>query len=135
MENAERLNAGLNLAQSHALFAEAQKLLPGGVNSPVRAFRAVGGEPVFINRASGPYLYDVDGNRYLDYVQSWGPMILGHAHPEVLQAVVQASMRGFSFGAPTQAESELAQLVIESVPAWYTDPRGAICSIISRRPP
>ncbi len=117
MENAERLNAGLNLAQSHALFAEAQKLLPGGVNSPVRAFRAVGGEPVFINRASGPYLYDVDGNRYLDYVQSWGPMILGHAHPEVLQAVVQASMRGFSFGAPTQAESELAQLVIESVPS------------------
>jgi len=117
MENTERVNAGLNLAHSQALFAEAQKLLPGGVNSPVRAFRAVGGQPVFINRASGPYLYDVDGNRYLDYVQSWGPMILGHAHPEVLQAVVQASMRGFSFGAPTQAESKLAELVIESVPS------------------
>ena len=107
----------MNLAHSQALFAEAQKLLPGGVNSPVRAFRAVGGEPVFIDRALGPYLYDMDGNRYLDYVQSWGPMILGHAHPEVLQAVVQASMRGFSFGAPTQAESELAKLVIESVPS------------------
>src|SRR5260370_32951919 len=117
MENAERLNAGLNVAHSQAVFAEAQKLLPGGVNSPVRAFRAVGGEPVFINRASGPCLYDEDGNRYLDYVQSWGPMILGHAHPEVLQALAQASMRGFSFGAPTQAESELAQLVIESVPS------------------
>src|SRR5215472_12733738 len=113
MDNAERVNAGLNLVHSHALFAEAQKLLPGGVNSPVRAFRAVGGEPVFIERALGPNLYDVDGNRYLDYVQSWGPMILGHAHPEVLQAVVQASMRGFSFGTPTQAESELAKLVIK----------------------
>src|SRR5215472_9992146 len=117
MDDAERVNAGLNLARSHALFAEAQKLLPGGVNSPVRAFRAVGGEPVFIDRALGPYLYDVDGNRYLDYVQSWGPMILGHAHPEVLQALVQASMRGFSFGASTQAESELAKLVIKSMPS------------------
>ncbi|TMD78097.1 MAG: glutamate-1-semialdehyde-2,1-aminomutase [Chloroflexi bacterium] len=83
----------------------------------MRAFRAVGGEPVFIDHAHGPYLYDVDGNRYLDYVQSWGPVILGHAHPAVVQAVVQASMRGFSFGAPTQAESELAKLVIESVPS------------------
>jgi glutamate-1-semialdehyde 2,1-aminomutase len=117
MDNAERINASLNLAHSHALFAEAQRLLPGGVNSPVRAFHAVGGEPVFIDRALGPYLYDVDGNRYLDYVQSWGPMILGHAHPEVLQALVQASMRGFSFGAPTQAESELAKLVIKSIPS------------------
>src|SRR5437660_3172735 len=106
-----------SLSRSRALFQEAQKLLPGGVNSPVRAFRAVGGEPVFIDHAHGPYLYDVDGNRYLDYVQSWGPVILGHAHPAVVQAVVQASMRGFSFGAPTQAESELAKLVIESVPS------------------
>jgi len=96
---------------------EAQQVLPGGVNSPVRAFRAVGGEPVFIASAGGPYLYDVDGNRYLDYVQSWGPMILGHAHPAVVDAVVQASKRGFSFGAPTAAESELAKLVIESVPS------------------
>jgi glutamate-1-semialdehyde 2,1-aminomutase len=107
----------LALSRSHALFAEAQRLLPGGVNSPVRAFRGVGGEPVFIDHAEGPYLYDADGNRYLDYIQSWGPMILGHAHPAVVQAVTQASLRGFSFGAPTAAESELAKLVIESVPS------------------
>lgn len=107
----------LNLSRSHALFAEAQRLLPGGVNSPVRAFRGVGGEPVFIERAAGPYLYDVDGNRYLDYIQSWGPMILGHAHPAVVQAVTQAAQRGFSFGAPTAAESELASMVIDSVPS------------------
>jgi len=87
------------------------------VNSPVRAFRGVGGNPVFIDRAKGPYLYDVDGNRYLDYVQSWGPMILGHGYPSVLEAVTKASMRGFSFGAPTEAESILAKLVIESVPS------------------
>src|SRR6266849_3195125 len=117
MDYSASVSSNIKLSRSHDLFAEAQRLLPGGVNSPVRAFRAVGGEPVFIAHASGPYLYDVDGNRYLDYVQSWGPMILGHAHPEVLQAVVQASMRGFSFGAPTQAESKLAKLVIESVPS------------------
>src|SRR5579864_6803482 len=109
--------SSLSLSRSHALFEEAQELLPGGVNSPVRAFRAVGGEPVFIDHAHGPYLFDVDGNRYLDYIQSWGPMILGHAHPAVVQAVTQASQRGFSFGAPTAAESELARLVIESVPS------------------
>lgn len=107
----------LTLSRSHELYAEAQTLLPGGVNSPVRAFRGVGGEPVFIEHASGPYLYDVDGNRYLDYVQSWGPMILGHTYPSVVEAVVQASQRGFSFGAPTQAESELAKLVMECVPS------------------
>ena len=107
----------LTLSRSQALFQEAQQVLPGGVNSPVRAFRAVGGTPVFIDHAEGPYIYDVDGNRYLDYVQSWGPMILGHAYPSVVDAVVAASKRGFSFGAPTQAETELAQLVIESVPS------------------
>src|SRR5256714_11897823 len=107
----------LKLSHSHTLFQEAQQLLPGGVNSPVRAFRGVGGEPIFIDSARGPYLFDVDGNRYLDYVQSWGPMILGHAHPSVVEAVVQASKRGFSFGAPTEAENELAKLVIESVPS------------------
>jgi glutamate-1-semialdehyde 2,1-aminomutase len=107
----------LNLSRSRELFAEAQQLMPGGVNSPVRAFRSVGGEPVFIDHASGPYLYDVDGNRYLDYIGSWGPMILGHAHPAVVEAVTQASRRGFSFGAPTAAESKLAQMVIESVPS------------------
>jgi glutamate-1-semialdehyde 2,1-aminomutase len=107
----------LELSRSHFLFQEAQRLFPGGVNSPVRAFRGVGGDPIFIDSASGPYLFDVDGNRYLDYVQSWGPMILGHAHPAVVEAVVKASERGFSFGAPTQAESELATLVIASVPS------------------
>jgi glutamate-1-semialdehyde 2,1-aminomutase len=107
----------LRLTRSRELYQEAQMLLPGGVNSPVRAFRGVGGDPVFIDHASGPYLYDVDGNRYLDYVQSWGPMILGHAHPAVVAAVVQASQRGFSFGAPTQAESELAKLVIACFPS------------------
>ncbi|HKF37601.1 MAG TPA: glutamate-1-semialdehyde 2,1-aminomutase, partial [Ktedonobacteraceae bacterium] len=113
----EQMRSGLSLTQSHALFEEAQELLPGGVNSPVRAFRGVGGDPVFIDRANGPYLYDVDGNRYLDYVQSWGPMILGHTYPSVLEAVTQASTHGFSFGAPTRAESILARLVIESVPS------------------
>ncbi len=117
MSNLTDRGSALKLARSQALFQEAQELLPGGVDSPVRAFRAVGGAPVFIDHAAGPYLYDVDGNRYLDYVQSWGPMILGHAHPAVVEAVVRASQRGFSFGAPTQAESELAKLVIECVPS------------------
>jgi glutamate-1-semialdehyde 2,1-aminomutase len=117
MDKQSYIESSLSLSRSHALFEEAQELMPGGVNSPVRAFRAVGGEPVFIDYASGPYLYDVDGNRYLDYVQSWGPMILGHVHPTVLEAVIEASRRGFSFGAPTHAESVLARLVIESVPS------------------
>jgi glutamate-1-semialdehyde 2,1-aminomutase len=107
----------LSLSRSHTLFEEAQNLLPGGVNSPVRAFRGVGGNPVFIDRAQGPYLYDVDGNRYLDYVQSWGPMILGHGYPSVVEAVTAACQRGFSFGAPTRAESELAKLVMACVPS------------------
>ena len=107
----------LVLARSHELYKEAQTLLPGGVNSPVRAFRGVGGSPIFIDHGNGPYLYDVDGNRYLDYIQSWGPMILGHCYPSVVEAVIQASKRGFSFGAPSQAESELAKLVIASVPS------------------
>ncbi|HEU5382708.1 MAG TPA: glutamate-1-semialdehyde 2,1-aminomutase [Ktedonobacteraceae bacterium] len=113
----QKIDTNLHFVRSRALFAEAQQLMPGGVNSPVRAFRGVGGDPVFIERASGSYLFDVDGNRYLDYVQSWGPMILGHAYPSVLQAVTEASARGFSYGAPTAAESELAHLVIESVPS------------------
>jgi len=117
MDDHSHMGTGLSLTHSHALFEDAQTLLPGGVNSPVRAFRGVGGKPVFIDHANGPYLYDVDGNRYIDYVQSWGPMILGHAHPSVLEAVISASKRGFSFGAPTQAENTLAQMVIESVPS------------------
>lgn len=115
MDKQNSMRSGVTLTHSHALFDEAQKLMPGGVNSPVRAFRGVGGEPVFIDHANGPYLYDVDKNRYLDYVQSWGPMILGHGHPAVLEAVTRAAMRGFSFGAPTEAESTLARLVVESV--------------------
>src|SRR5579859_3584125 len=117
MSNPVPVENSFMLSRSHNLFEEAKTLLPGGVNSPVRAFPGVGGNPVFIDRADGPYLFDVDGNRYLDYVQSWGPMILGHAYPSVVEAVVQASMRGFSFGAPTEAESELAKLVIDSVPS------------------
>ena len=113
----QQVGSHLTLSRSHRLYQEAQQLLPGGVNSPVRAFRGVGGEPIFIDSARGPYLFDVDDNRYLDYVQSWGPMILGHAHPSVVEAVIEASKRGFSFGAPTEAESELAKLVIESVPS------------------
>lgn len=113
----QQVGSHLTLSHSHTLYQEAQQLLPGGVNSPVRAFRGVGGEPIFIDSARGPYLIDVDGNRYLDYVQSWGPMILGHAHPSVVEAVIQASKRGFSFGAPTEAESEMAKLVIENVPS------------------
>ena len=112
-----KISRNIQLARSRALFAEAQQLMPGGVNSPVRAFRGVGGDPVFIKRADGPYLFDVDGNRYLDYVQSWGPMILGHVHPVVLKAVTEAAANGFSYGAPTEAESELARLVIDSVPS------------------
>lgn len=113
----KKIDSELQFTRSHDLFADAQQLMPGGVNSPVRAFYGVGGDPIFIERASGPYLFDVDGNRYLDYVQSWGPMILGHTYPTVLQAVTEASARGFSYGAPTAAESELAHLVINSVPA------------------
>src|SRR5437762_13842131 len=117
MENKTRIEKNLTFHRSQALFEEAQQLMPGGVSSPVRAFRGVGGEPVFIDHANGPYLYDVDGNRYLDYVQSWGPMILGHAYPSVVQAVTMAALRGCSFGAPTEAESQLARLAIESGPS------------------
>lgn len=117
MSDSTHIGSNLKLTRSQELFQQAQQLLPGGVNSPVRAFRGVGGTPIFIDAANGPYLYDVDGNRYLDYVQSWGPMILGHAYPSVVEAVVRASKIGFSFGAPTQAENELAALVIDSVPS------------------
>jgi glutamate-1-semialdehyde 2,1-aminomutase len=97
--------------RSRALFAEAQKRMPGGVNSPVRAFRGVGGEPIFFERGEGAHLIDVDGNRYIDYVGSWGPLILGHAHPAVVNAVSAAAQKGTSFGAPHAAEVELAELV------------------------
>ena len=101
----------------HALFEEAQQYIPGGVNSPVRAFKAVGGEPVYINRASGAYIYDTNDKQYIDYVGSWGPMILGHAHPQVINAVQEAAKDGLSFGAPTVLETEMAKLICELVPS------------------
>ena len=100
---------------SESLFARAQQLMPGGVNSPARAFGAVGGTPIIVERADGSSLYDVDGNRYIDYIGSWGPMILGHRHPAVLEALESALARGTSFGAPTPGENELAELIIEAV--------------------
>ena len=100
---------------SDAAFARAQQLMPGGVNSPARAFGAVGGTPIFFERAQGAYLYDIDGNRYVDYIGSWGPMILGHRHLAVVEAIEQALANGTSFGAPTEAESEMAELIIDSV--------------------
>lgn len=102
---------------SEKLFEEARALLPGGVSSPVRAFKAVGGKPVFIDRGEGAYLYDVDGNRYVDYVLSWGPLILGHAHPRVVEALRAAVGRGTSYGAPTKLESELARRVTTLMPS------------------
>jgi glutamate-1-semialdehyde 2,1-aminomutase len=100
-----------------AAFERAQLVIPGGVNSPVRAFRAVGGTPRFIRRAQGAYMWDVEGSRYIDYIGSWGPMILGHGHPAVLEAVHKAADDGFSFGAPTEAEAELAEAIIGLVPS------------------
>lgn len=107
----------MNISQSEKLFAQAQQLIPGGVNSPVRAFRSVGGTPRFIERGEGAYVWDVDGNRYTDYVLSWGPLVLGHAHPQVVAALQDALLRGTSYGAPTALESELAELVIATVPS------------------
>lgn len=105
-----------NRQKSIALFYSALNTIPGGVNSPVRAFKSVGGSPVFMDRASGAYLYDADGNRYIDYINSWGPMILGHNHPAVVQAVRDQAGRSFSFGAPTELETKMAELVISMVP-------------------
>ena len=102
---------------SQALFDRAARVIPGGVNSPVRAFRAVGGEPIFVTRAEGAYLYGADGASYLDYVGSWGPMILGHAHPNVVRAVWDAAARGTSFGAPTELEVRFAEQVIALYPS------------------
>jgi glutamate-1-semialdehyde 2,1-aminomutase len=103
--------------RSAQLFAEAKELIPGGVNSPVRAFRGVGGTPRFLDRGAGARVWDVDGNEYIDYVLSWGPLILGHAHPAIVEAIQSQAARGTSFGAPTELESELARLVIEAMPA------------------
>ena len=103
--------------RSHELFERAKERIPGGVNSPVRAFRGVGGEPVFFARGKGPYLYDVDGNEYVDYVGSWGPLIFGHAHEEILEAIARAAADGTSFGAPTEREVELAEELCRAVPS------------------
>jgi glutamate-1-semialdehyde 2,1-aminomutase len=106
----------MNIQNSIQLFQRAQNIFPGGVNSPVRAFRAVGGQPLFIERGEGPYLYDVDGNRFIDYVLSWGPLISGHAHPKVVEAIQQAALKGTSYGAPSPLEIELAQSIMEFMP-------------------
>ncbi len=106
-----------NHERSRKIFEASQQLMPGGVNSPVRAFRAVGGEPVVIAYGRGPRFWDVDGNEYIDYVLSWGPLILGHAHPSIVEIIQRAAERGTTFGAPTELEPELARLVIDAVPS------------------
>ena len=103
--------------RNEQLFERAQRSIPGGVNSPVRAFRSVGGTPRFIERAQGPYFWDADGRRYIDYIGSWGPMILGHGHPAVVRAVQEAAARGLSYGAPTEAEVEMAEELLKLVPS------------------
>ena len=104
-------------ANSEALFEKSQRVIPGGVNSPVRAFRAVGGTPIFFRRGSGAYLWDVDDNQFIDYVGSWGPAILGHAHPEVVHAVQQSAANGMSFGAPTEGELQIAERLCALLPS------------------
>src|SRR3954471_3882080 len=107
----------ISRAKSEALFAEALNCIPGGVNSPVRAFRAVGGEPFFVNKAKGAHVFDVDGNEYIDYVGTWGPAILGHAHPKIIKAVQETAEQGTSFGIPNPLEVTMAKLVCEAVPS------------------
>ncbi len=102
--------------RSSELFKEARKVIPGGVNSPVRAFKAVGGDPIFVKKAEGAYLYDEDGNQFIDYINSWGPMILGHAYPPVVNAVIEKAKKGTSFGMPTEIETEIAALAVNMVP-------------------
>ncbi|MBL8077939.1 MAG: glutamate-1-semialdehyde 2,1-aminomutase [Anaerolineales bacterium] len=106
----------MKTTNSESLFAQAKTLFPGGVNSPVRAFRAVGGTPLFIKRGEGPYLFDADGNRYIDYVLSWGPLIAGHAHPKVVDAITKAASNGTSYGAPSSLEIDLAKSIISFMP-------------------
>ena len=111
------LDYGIIMTKSQTLFNEAKKILPGGVNSPVRDFRRVGGQPIFIAKANGAYLEDVDGNQYIDYVGSWGPMILGHAHPKVVSAIQKVAESGLSFGAPTESETRLAEKISSIMPS------------------
>ncbi|MFY8073103.1 MAG: glutamate-1-semialdehyde 2,1-aminomutase [Pirellula sp.] len=107
----------IDLSKSYAAFERAKKLIPGGVNSPARAFGAVGGHPLFIEHAKGAYLFDLDGNRFIDYIGSWGPMILGHAHEQVIESIVRAAQLGTSYGAPTQNESRIAELILAAFPS------------------
>ncbi|GAB2997606.1 glutamate-1-semialdehyde 2,1-aminomutase [Cyclobacterium sediminis] len=107
----------MNTSKSKQLFEKAKKFIPGGVNSPVRAFKAVGGDPLFISHAEGAYIYDVDGNEYIEAINSWGPMVLGHNHPLVREAVIKAMEKGTSFGAPTGMEVEIAELITKMVPS------------------
>ncbi|MDP4132332.1 MAG: aminotransferase class III-fold pyridoxal phosphate-dependent enzyme, partial [Bacteroidota bacterium] len=106
----------MEIKKSLELFERAQKTIPGGVNSPVRAFRSVGGTPLFIQKAKGSYLYDADGNKYIDYIASWGPMILGHAHDQVVKAIQERAALSTSYGAPTEMEVEMAELITGMVP-------------------
>ena len=104
------------MTRSEELFDQAKTVIPGGVNSPVRAFKAVGGTPIFIERAEGPYIFDADDKRYVDYVLSWGPMLLGHAHPSITEAVMEKMKKGLSFGAPTEIETQLASKICNLLP-------------------
>src|SRR5687768_11836674 len=106
----------MNISKSQQLFERAQQSIPGGVNSPVRAFKSVGGTPLFLTRAKGAYLYDADGNRYIDFINSWGPMILGHAYAPVVKAIQEYAEHSTSYGAPTELEIEMAELIISMVP-------------------
>ena len=108
------------------LFAEAQKIIPGGVNSPVRAFRSVGGTPRFIREAAGAKVIDAEGREYIDYVASWGPMILGHSHPEVVAAIREAAGRGTSYGAPTESEIGMAERIVAAFPVHRDGPDGEL---------
>src|SRR6478752_937352 len=105
------------MSRNEELFARAQRSSPAGVNSPVRAFRSVGGTPRFFTRGQGAYVWDADGKRYIDYVGSWGPAILGHAHPAVVHAVRESAVHGLSFGAPTEAEIEMAEALVRRLPS------------------
>ena len=111
-----KTNAMYTYTRSSNLFASAKKVIPGGVNSPVRAFKSVGGEPIFIEKAAGAYLYDVDGNSYIDYIASWGPMILGHSHKQVIEALTDHARKGTSFGIPTELETQIAELACSMTP-------------------
>jgi glutamate-1-semialdehyde 2,1-aminomutase len=106
----------MDYKRSSALFAQAEKVIPGGVNSPVRAFKGVGGTPIFVKEAKGAYLYDADGNRLIDYINSWGPMVLGHAHKPVVDAIIEKAKKGTSFGMPTEIETQIAELAVSMVP-------------------